>query len=78
MTEPNSICREHSGLCRELDTLDGKVADHETRLRAGTDLIAGLKSDFRAMKILIVLAVLASFLGGAVGPEIWKAFGFIH
>jgi len=78
MTEPNSICREHSGLCREVHDLRGDVADHEARLRGGQDQFAAVKSDLRVVKILITLAVIASFMGGAVGPKIWKAFGFIH
>lgn len=72
------ICREHSGVCQEIRDVARNVADHEARIRSGQELMSDLRGDMRAMKVLIVIAILASFLGGAVGPEIWKALGLIH
>jgi hypothetical protein len=65
-------------VCQEINDLAGDVADHETRLRSGAEMFSALRGDVRVIKILMVLAVIASFLGGAVGPEIWKAFGVIR
>jgi hypothetical protein len=36
---------------------------------------AGPSADIEVIRILLGLAILASFLGGAVGPGIWRALG---
>ncbi len=72
----NFICREHSGVEKRLDRLEVDVKDHEKRLDDGQRKFADFSGDMRVLKILIILAVIAGWLGSVMGPKVWALVGF--
>jgi hypothetical protein len=82
MITHKGVCTQHSGVNARLDDLERTFYDHEERLRKANDsfrateaAIEAIRGDIKVIRILLGLAILASFLGGAVGPEIWRALG---
>lgn len=76
MPPPAGVCgEEHGRICQEIKTVETAIKDHEERLRTGAEMFSTLRGDVRVIKLLMVLSVIASFIGGATGPKIWAYFG---
>jgi hypothetical protein len=74
--ESDEVCRGHAGVTEQLRVLRDIGRNHEDRLRKGQDCFDVIRHDITRLKIYLVLAVIASFVGGVVGPQIWKFLGW--
>jgi hypothetical protein len=75
--ESDDVCRGHAGVTEKLRALRDVTGDHEDRLRKGQDCFDVIRHEITRVKIYLVLAVIASFLGGAAGPQIWRFLGWM-
>lgn len=82
MIPQGGFCTQHSGVNARLDDLARAFYDHEERLRKANDSFRAteaateaIRGDIKVIRVLLGLAVLASFVGGAIGPQIWRAIG---
>lgn len=72
----NGTCKQHSGLIERLGRLEDDVDKSEAKLERHDDQLSTINSNYRVIKILLGLAVLAAFLGSAIGEKVWPLLGF--
>lgn len=72
----NFVCRAHSGVVVQLDEVKKTMEKHEKELDEGQRKFADFSGDMRVIKILIMLAVVAGWLGSVMGPKVWALFRF--